>query len=616
MQIVNFYKKHENFILALTATLCMMLFVGVKFDYYYQANDDVYIKNILSGIYTGTPESHNIQMHYPVSLLLSLLYRIAGNLPVYGLFLCACHYGAGFLILSRAAKLMEKTSGKVFIVAFLSVLFTGLLLPELVFMQYTVTCTMLAGAAAFRFYTTPEGLGVREFARANAGNVLLVLLAFLVRSEMLLLVLPLICVTGLFKWFSSRPFFTKENAARYFGVFGLILLGLALGQLAHSLAYGSGEWRSFQQFFNARTELYDYQFIPSYEENQEFYEGLGLSEAEQVLLENYNFGLDEEITTAVLADTAAYAKEIKGDELPFAEHFKQALSDYRYKLTHETDYPWNILVLAAYALLILLAWKNKSYSYIWKLPFLFFVRTGLWMYIIMGNRYPDRITHSLYFMEFLVLGVLLLEQCRTEREQAWKRFAKAPALIRSWQSASFTILTVLVLGILGVQSFLVHAERVGEECARRDYANREIEALDVYCRKNQENFYFVDVYSAVSCTDYVMSTEAIEYSEKAFYKVDHSTANYDLMGGWVVKSPLTVKKLQKFGMEAEGGVSAMEQGLLDRKQVYVIIKTENPADWLKAYFAAKRNVEIEVDAVDTICVGEHAVYTVYQCSPL
>ncbi len=616
MQIVNFYKKHENFILALAAVLCMMLFVGVKFDYYYQANDDVYIKNILSGVYTGTPESHNIQMHYPISLLLSLLYRIAGNLPIYGLFLCACHYGAGFLMLSRAAKLMEKTSGKVFVVALLSVLFTGLLLPELVAMQYTVSCAMLAGAAAFRFYTTPEGLGVREFVKANIGNVLLVLLAFLVRSEMLLLVLPLICVTGLFKWFSCRPAFTKENAGRYFGVFGLILLGLALAQLTHSLAYGSGKWKSFTEFFDARTELYDYQFIPSYEENQEFYEALGLSEAEQVLLENYNFGLDEEITTEVLADTAAYAGKIKEEGLPFSKHFRRAFSDYQYKLTHESDYPWNILVLAAYALLLLLAWKNKSYSYIWKLPFLFFVRTGLWMYIIMGNRYPDRITHSLYFMEFVILLLLLLEQCRREREQAQKRFAKAPALIRGWQSASFTILAVLVLGILGFQSLFVHVGRMEEECNRRDYANREIEALDAYCRKNPENFYFVDVYSAVSCTDYVMSTEAIEYSEKAFYRVDNSIANYDLMGGWVIKSPLTAKKLQKFGMEAGNGISAMEQGLLDRNQVYVIIKTENSTDWLKDYFAVKRNVQTAVDVVDTICVEEDAVYTVYKFSTL
>ena len=611
MQIVKFYKRHENCILALAAVLCMMLFVGLKFDYYYQANDDVYIKNILSGVYTGTPESHNIQMHYPISLLLSLLYRICGDLPVYGLFLCACHFGTGFLILERAAKLMEKTFGKVLVVTLLGVLFTGLLLPELVFMQYTVTCTLLAGAATFRFYTTPKGLGIKEFIRANVGNVLLVVLAFLVRSEMLLLVLPLICVTGLFKWFSEKPVFTKENTGKYFAVFGLILLGLALGQLTHTFAYSSEEWKTFTGFFDARTELYDYQFIPSYEENQKFYADLGLAQSEQTLLENYNFGLDEKITTKVVADTATYAKELKGDQLSFTDHFKLALSDYKYKLTHEVDYPWNILVLATYALLILLAWKNKSYAYIWKLPLLFFVRSGLWMYIIMGNRYPDRITHSLYFMEFVILGALILEQCRTEREQAQQRFANASNMIRGWQSASFTILVVIVLGILGFQSLLVHTKNVEEACAQRDYANREMLALDAYCRENPENFYFVDVYSAVSCSDLVMSTEAIEYSEKAFENVDNSLANYDLMGGWVVKSPLTDKKLQQFGMTKEGGLSAMEQGLLDSDRVYVIIKTEKTMDWLTDYFAKVKEKQIAAQPVDTIELDGKALYTVY-----
>ena len=611
MQIIKFYKKHENCILALAAVLGMMLFVGLRFDYYYQANDDIYIKNILSGVYTGTPESHNIQMHYPISLLLSLLYRICGNLPIYGLFLCACHYGACFLILTRAAKLMEKTQGKVLVVALLSVLFTGLLLPELVFMQYTVTCALLAGAAAFRFYTTEKELPPRAFIRANLSNILLVVLAFLVRSEMLLLLLPLICTAGLFQWGAQKPMFTKENTVKYFSVIGLILAGLAVGQVIHLCAYRSTDWKTFTRFFDARTELYDYQFIPSYEENREFYESLGLSESEQTLLENYNFGLDEEITGEVLDKTAAYADALKGENFPFMERLRTAFTDYKYKLTHEVDYPWNILVLAAYALLILLAWKNKSYSYIWKLPFLFGIRTGLWMYMILGNRYPERITHSLYFMEFVILGVLLLEQCRKEREEAQKRFAKAAPLLRGWQSASFTILVVLIFAILGTQSLTYHVDRVEQESERRDYANREIRALDAYCRQNPDNFYFVDVYSAVSCTDFVMSTEAIEYSEKAFAQVDNSLANYDLMGGWVVKSPLTTKKLQKFGMEAQNGISAMEQGLLDRNGVYVIMKTENETDWLTEYFASKRGKPVTVEPVDTIESDGKELYTVY-----
>lgn len=612
MQIAKFYKKHENCILALSAVLCMMLFVGLKFDYYYQANDDIYIKNILSGAYTGTPESHNIQMHYIISLLISLMYRIAGGLPVYGLFLCTCHYGAGFLIFERSAGLMAKTWSKVLIVVLEATVFTGLLLPELVFMQYTVTCTLLAAAAAFRFYTTDKELPAKEFVKANISNILLVTLAFLVRSEMLLLLLPLICTAGLFKWFTHKPVFAKVNAVKYLSVIGLILAGICVGQATHMLAYSSEEWTAFTEFFDERTELYDYQFVPMYEGNEEFYNQIGLLGSEQELLVNYNFGLDEDITADTLRKTADYAVTLKGAGLSFAERLKNAAFDYKYKLTHEVDYPWNVMVLVGYALLIILAWKNKSYGYIWKVPFIFAIRTGLWMYIIMGNRYPARITHSLYFMELVILAALIFEECRKEYAKGQVKFAESSNVVRAWQSCSFTILVFVACGILGMFGFSHHSELVSEEMEQRDYANREMDAITDYCKEHYDNFYFVDVYSAVSCTDFVVSDLAIEYSEKAFEGVDNSLDNYDLMGGWVVKSPLTGKKLKNYGMEAADGSSAMERGLVDSENVYVIIKTEKTMDWLVDYYAQKAGMQVSVTPVEEIGLDGKPLFTVYQ----
>lgn len=61
-------------------------------------------------------------------------------------------------------------------------------------------------------------------------------------------------------------------------------------------------------------------------------------------------------------------------------------------------------------------------SILWKLCLLFAVRSALWMYILMGERFPDRITHSLYFMEFVVLaGILfgLIMQKRGLAEHIW-----------------------------------------------------------------------------------------------------------------------------------------------------------------------------------------------------
>lgn len=603
MKVVEFYKKHEPLILAAVIVLGMAFFVGVNFDYYYQANDDVYIKNILSGVYTGTPESHNIQMHYPVSLLLSLIYRLAGGLPVYGGFLCLCHYGSCFLIMERSLRLVKKHWTRILTALLEGALAVALLLPELVFMQYTVTCTMLACAGVFRFYLTDTSLPPVRYIRANIGNILLVILAFFVRSEMLLLVLPLICVAGFFKWMSEKTIFTKPNAIRFLTVFVLILLGLGIGQGLHTLAYADEDWKTFTRFFDERTELYDYQFIPSYEENREFYEEIGLRRSEQALLANYNFGLDDRIDSEVLRKTAAFAKEQKTSDFSFANRFRSALFDYVYKTRHG-DYPWNFAVVLVYALVFLLAWKNKSVSFLWKIPCLIFVRSGLWMYIMMGNRYPDRITHSLYLMELVVLGALLFEQCLREGQKKNVR----------WKGFTFTAAVFLFLGLAVMVILPDSLKKVHREMELRDYANEEIQALDAYCRKNVENFYLVDVYSAVSCQDMVLSELAVEYSEKAFKDVNNHPANYDIMGGWVCKSPLTEKKLGRFGLEADGlhGRNAMEAGILDRENVYVIIKADGELSWLADYYEEIYSISIRAEATDIISVHEKAVYTVYR----
>ena len=119
------------------------------FDYYYDLNDDVLMKDILAGVYTGMPEGHNIQMLWPVSAFISLLYKLAPNLPCYGLFLCACQYGSIGLILCRSLSFCEKRWSKVLVSIVEIVLAAGLMLTPLIAVQYTITCTMLASCAAF-----------------------------------------------------------------------------------------------------------------------------------------------------------------------------------------------------------------------------------------------------------------------------------------------------------------------------------------------------------------------------------------------------------------------------------------------------------------------------------
>ena len=71
----QFLKKHENCILSLAMALILAGILAARFDFYYDLNDDVLIKDILSGVYSGTPDGHTMQLLYPLGALLALLYR-------------------------------------------------------------------------------------------------------------------------------------------------------------------------------------------------------------------------------------------------------------------------------------------------------------------------------------------------------------------------------------------------------------------------------------------------------------------------------------------------------------------------------------------------------------
>ena len=86
------------------SALCLLVLLSLRYRFWFDLNDDVLMKDILSGVYTGTPESRNIQMLYPVSALIAVLYRIIAFIPktlytlnrggVYGSFLILCQAGS------------------------------------------------------------------------------------------------------------------------------------------------------------------------------------------------------------------------------------------------------------------------------------------------------------------------------------------------------------------------------------------------------------------------------------------------------------------------------------------------------------------------------------------
>lgn len=573
---LNKRKKPEKFLEYFTAAGMiglLMLFLAVFFDYYYCMNDDVVMRDILCGSYTGTPEGRNIQMLYPLGALISFFYRMFPKAPWYGFFLCGCQFGALYLICFRATKFVDMWWKKI-AVAFVTVfLAAGTLLYELVFVQYTMTCAILMAAAVFWFYTCDSTKNAADFIKANAVAIGLVVLAFLIRTEMALLLFPFLMAAGLFKWAKEEKFFTKENCVKYLGVIGSAVLCMGVSLLINRAAYGSEEWRNFYRFFDARTEVYDFLGYPKFEGNEEFYEEEGLTAQEAKLLANYNFALDEKIDVELMERAAKYQKDKRGGNALFLTKPADALWIYRHSLFSKEFMPYNALILFLYVLLVFTAVGNRDKSYFWRFLLLFFVRSVCWMYIILRNRTPERITHGLFFMEMVLLFALLAGEWKKKR------------------AGSITV-TALVCVIAALNFPAVWNKAEGEK-AYRNEGNREWLVLLDHFKENQDNFYLIDVYSTV------------DYTEKMFEDADPSYRNFDLCGGWTAKSPIYKQKA------AKRGINDIEKDLIEKDHIYFVSKTNRDVAWLKEYYAAKGK-EIEIETAEEIVVNGEVRFVIYK----
>ena len=569
MKSHRFPEKYKNCIIAaLTITVnCVLL--SFCFDFYYDLNDDVMMKNIMAGVYTGTPDGHNMQTLYILGAFISLCYKLYRPFAWYGLFLLICQMGSLYLIGVRLLKLSQSRLAKAGSMLLVSVFIWGIILPHMTALQYTFTCAMIAGAAVFLFMTTPKELSAKQFVICNIPSMVLVVLAYQLRTEMLLLVFPFICLAGLFRWAEEEKFFQKENYCRYGIVLGCILAGMIFSRAIDFAAYGSSEWRKFLVFFEERTQVYDFHpDIITSGEHKEFLASIGLSDTEQELLANYNFGLSEKIDEEMLSEIAEYASA----DTDYFSDIPKLCKFYIYRTLHETDAPYNRLVVFGYLCLAIISvyaicidrTDKKTISVLWKLLLLGFVRTCLWMFILIRGRDPERITHSLYLVEAMVLAGLFCQNISFKKNRA----------------AVFAALC----GLLCVCYLPHQLTRVFAEQERREEVNRDNAAIMQYCSDHPDNFYFEDVYSTVG------------FSEKIFKGVDNSLANYDIMGGWMCKSPLYREKLGKFG------IVTMEEALLSDDNVYFIMETGEPdssTDWLQAYYQEK-DITASIEAIESI----------------
>lgn len=613
----EFYKKYENCILTFIVMLLNVILMGICFDFYYDLNDDTMMKDIMSGVYTGTPDGHNIQTLYILGVFISLCYRLCGRIPWYGLFLCLCQYGCFYLLGVRLTGLIDRRYGKkrddansrhrvvmataegthrtskIVVLLVLSLFQWGVCLQHLVNVQYTITCALMSATAIFLFVTTLEVETTQQFVIKNIPSIVLIIIAYQLRTEMLLLSLPFVALAGMFRWSEEEKIFTKENWKKYGTVVGIMLAGILISGCIDFAAYGSAKWQDFQVFFDARTTVYDfYSEVITQDEYAVELERLGVTSEQQALLRNYNFGLDDAIDSSMLTQIANYATDKVGASKDWGAILREKSKLYLYRIFHAGDAPYNLIVLWSYVAVLVAGLSTgfthivsekmekesrfRKYIFGGQIVLVMIVRTAIWMYVLLRGRDPERITHSLYLIEFALLTSEFVHMiCAYETGNYMLHVVKAWFLI------------IVVISLVTVIQTVQYDQR------QREKVNKNWQEIDAYCRAHEDNFYFEDVYSTVA------------FSQKMFADVNNTLANYDILGGWMCKSPLYQEKLVEYG------INSAADGLLNQDTVYFIMSNEEAADrgfdWIIDYYA-KQGISVSVQLSDRI----NANYAVYQ----
>ena len=501
-----------NILLALCIALITWGIVAIGFDFFYDLNDDVLIKDILSGAYTGTPSGYNNQMMYPISVLIAGLYRLIPSVPWYGIMLMGGLATSVSIIVYRllcyTLNIWIKLAMSIFTVVFI----LGVYLDEITNMTYTVVSAMLATAACI-WVLTDNNLRLRD----NIVPIVLCIISFNIRSEMFLLMCPYMAAAVLIKFIFDLSKKALRNLSK---IVAVILAGVAFTFLIDTIAYSGSEWREYRRLFDARTEVYDFTGIPEYDTNEDFYESEGITREQWQLLVDYNYALDENITADTLEKIASYvrsgeAKDANGDPYTRANvGIRTSIGQYIRSIVDFTAdpmyMPLRLIVSLLFIALVILSILSRRGDTLVALAIVLLCRSVPWIYFYYSGRPVERLSHPMFFIEAAILLTML---CQT----------KIGCLDKG-----LVYLTLILILVLSVVNLKTEWGDTARQMREREEVNASYEKLCEHTMTT-EGYYLIDVYSTVDFTEKVFAPQA-------------DKSNQMLAGGWMAGSPLDAKK--------------------------------------------------------------------------
>ena len=386
--------KNKNILnigLATAFTLVYVLLCVCLLPTPYYTNDQVLMRDIASGVYTGTPDAHLIYIMYPLGLIFKGLYSLTGAVKWYDIFMYLVYPVSYYLLTYKLFRTFDRLWAKLLCGVSALVCFFSVGAHFYVQNEYTLDAGILAAIGILYFFPWHE-----ETRRENAFRIIVVIVEFTfalwLRKNVFLLSLPIVAFAALFLVIRG----TKIRELLKPIVTVIVIFFVSIG--IDTLAYSSPEWKYFTEFNDARTLVFDYYWFPEYYENEELYKKLNIT------VEEYNsisegLGLIDDLNAESLKMLAGINE---GKRVPIYYQKGILVDNLIKEIKSAVKQPIGAVILILAVLLtakIFIQKQGKKSLLLLELPLLTVIYVcAVIVYFSYLDRFPERVSLGLYYM--------------------------------------------------------------------------------------------------------------------------------------------------------------------------------------------------------------------------
>ena len=550
--------------------LPILLFWAKDITVTFYNNDDLYIKLLASGEFTGSPEAHLLHIGYFTSAILNILYKLLPSIPWYGLLLFSYGYLCIMLSLYILSKQIKRPYLRIFFSLTFSLISFTFLWIHIIELQYTTITAIVCALSLVCFYLSEESENIPSFIQKNILSIVTFFLALELRNKACIMFIPIFILIGLVKCIKNHKMFKPILA-----YFSILLLVVILSYTTKEIAYSADEWKSFRTYNTARENIVDYNGFPDYKEYQADYESLGVSFQSYIsATTRYHLLLDDNINTEFM---------VKMDSL--SPDYKPTLKEmfhgffYRHVISY-MDRPVNLIVYVFYLFVFLFIFVSKRWDALLDLSALFIGRMTIWTYLLFINRPIHRVTQGVYIVEFLLLLSIFLGQklCFTDAtnqtlqhrfsaKKLWHFIANKKLLPKRIVLVLFLVTVIFTTVKFGIP----HISMISGYSKERIYFSLAYADMRKYFYEHENNLYLLDSNSFSSFTEDVFASPLPSHS------------NFVPLGNWLANSPWTDN------IASRRNITSYEEAAITQDNIYFVFMNTDSTNYLylENYFKSK-----------------------------